>query len=104
MTIALISRRYKELYPFTPPPESFGPSFEPEVSAVPSIMGVDRIRGQLDGWTTKVFVVIVMLSATMFLFSQLPGLWCPTWFGVILQGFTYGSALLFYISGDEKQR
>ena len=53
-------------------------------------------------WVTRVFLTIVLLSAVIYLFSQCPGFRSPLWLGFVLQGFTYGSAYLFYVSdGNE---
>jgi hypothetical protein len=34
--------------------------------------------------------------------SQFPGIQSPYWLGIALQGFTYGSAALFYSSGGDE--
>jgi hypothetical protein len=53
----------------------------------------------LNTWTTRLFIAIVLQSAALFLVSQFPGIQSPLWLGIALQGFTYGSAALFYASG-----
>jgi len=53
-------------------------------------------------WTTRLFIGIVLQSAVLFLISQFPGIQSPYWLGMALQGFTYGSAALFYASGGDE--
>lgn len=55
----------------------------------------------LETWLTRIFVAIILQCATIFILSQLPGFKSPFWLGIVLQGFTYGSATLFYMSGRD---
>jgi len=58
----------------------------------------------LNTWATRIFVMIVLQCTALFLLSQFPGFQSPFWLGIALQGYTYGSAFLFYASGgDERQ-
>ena len=61
-----------------------------------------RSNGWIDTWVTRLFIGIVLISAAIFLISQCPGFQSPFWLGVVLQGFTYGSAALFYVSGGDE--
>jgi hypothetical protein len=57
---------------------------------------------RLNTWVTRLFIAIVLQCAALFLVSQFPGFQSPLWFGMALQGFTYGSAALFYASGGDE--
>ncbi|RLI09529.1 hypothetical protein DRO42_04010 [Candidatus Bathyarchaeota archaeon] len=58
-----------------------------------------RRRGsRLGPWVTRIFVAIVLQCAAIYLISAYPGTRSPFWLGIILQGFTYGSAAVFYAS------
>jgi hypothetical protein len=61
-----------------------------------------RSNGWIDTWVTRLFIAIVLISAAIFLISQCPGFQSPFWLGIVLQGFTYGSAALFYVSGGDE--
>lgn len=77
-------------------------------------VGILKTRNSLDGtylgrssgwigtWVTRLFIAIVLISAAIFLFSQCPGFQSPFWLGIVLQGFTYVSAALFYVSGGDE--
>lgn len=56
----------------------------------------------VDSWVTRLFIAIVLQCAALYLISQFPGVRSPFWLGVVLQGFTYGSAALFYASGGDE--
>lgn len=55
----------------------------------------------LSTWVTRIFIAIALQCAAIFLLSQFPGFQSPFWLGIVLQGYTYGSAFLFYASGWE---
>lgn len=57
---------------------------------------------RLNTWVTRLFIAIVLQCAALFLVSQFPGIQSPSWLGMVLQGFTYGSAALFYASGGDE--
>ena len=48
-------------------------------------------------WMTRIFVVIVLHCAILSLLSQHSAFQSPLWLGLILQGFTYASAFVYYI-------
>ena len=52
-------------------------------------------------WVTRIFIAIVLQCAALFLISQYPGVQSPFWLGIVLQGYTFVSAGLFYISGGD---
>lgn len=56
----------------------------------------------VDAWVTRLFIALVLLCAAFYLISQFPGVQSPFWLGIVLQGFTYGSAALFYASGGDE--
>ena len=63
-------------------------------------LGVANVsRTGVDRWVTRLFIAIVLQCAALYLMSQFPGMKSPFWLGIVLQGFTYGSAALFYASG-----
>ena len=55
-------------------------------------------RSRLSSWVTRIFVAIVLQCAAIYLISAYPGTRSPFWLGVILQGYTYGSAAVYYAS------
>jgi hypothetical protein len=57
---------------------------------------------RLNTWATRLFIAIVLQCAALFMVSQFPGIQSPFWLGIALQGFTYGSAALFYASGGDE--
>lgn len=64
---------------------------------------VDNSSGQsLNKWVTRIFIAIVLQCSALYLMSQYPGMKSPFWLGIVLQGFTYGSAALFYASGKKE--
>jgi len=64
---------------------------------------VDKGSGQsLNKWVARIFIAIVLQCAALYLMSQYPGMKSPFWLGIVLQGFTYGSAALFYASGQKE--
>lgn len=78
---------------------------EPGSTDVTPLYGYGRnvIRENWIGsWVTRVFISIVLLSAGIYLLSQFPSFQSPFWLGLVLQGFTFGSAYLFYASGDDE--
>jgi len=52
----------------------------------------------LSSWVNRIFIAIVLQCAAIYLISSYPGTRSPFWLGVILQGFTYGSAAVYYAS------
>lgn len=58
-----------------------------------------RRRGEgLSPWVTRIFIAIVLQCAAIYLISAYPGTESPFWLGIVLQGFTYGSAAVCYAS------
>jgi hypothetical protein len=68
----------------------------------PDAMFSERENDWISNWVTRLFIAIVLISATIYIVSQCPGFQSPFWLGFVLQGFTYGSAYLFYISGGDE--
>jgi len=68
----------------------------------PGVIFSERANDWLSTWVTRLFIAIVLISATIYLVSQCPGFQSPYWLGFVLQGFTYGSAYLFYVSGEDE--
>ena len=68
---------------------------------------LDAMPGLEDGatkaskWVTRIFIAIVLQCGGLYLISQFPGMNTPFWFGIALQGFSFCSAALFYISGGD---
>jgi hypothetical protein len=81
-----------------------GSSFsEGIITKYPAI--VESETGQFDGlnvWVTRIFIAIVLQCSALYLVSRFPGMESPFWFGIVLHGFTYGSAALFYASGKNE--
>ena len=71
-------------------------------SKKPGVIFSERKNNWISTWVTRLFVAIVLISATIYLVSQCPGFQSPFWLGFVLQGFTYGSAYLFYVSGGDE--
>ena len=71
-------------------------------SIVLSSMSMDEGFSWVNVWVTRLFIAIVLISAALFLVSQYPGLQSPFWLGLALQGFTYSSAFIFYVSGGDE--
>jgi len=66
---------------------------------------VESENEQYDGlnvWVTRIFIAIVLQCTALYLMSRFPGMESPFWLGIVLQGFTYGSAALFYASGKNE--
>jgi hypothetical protein len=64
---------------------------------------IDGDRGKaLNKWVNRIFIAIVLQCTALYLMSQYPGMESPFWLGIVLQGFTYGSAALFYASGQKE--
>lgn len=63
--------------------------------------GLDDGGERISKWVTRIFIAIVLQCGGLYLISQFPGINTPFWFGVALQGFSFGSAALFYISGGD---
>ena len=57
---------------------------------------------RLNTWVTRIFIAIVLQCTALYLMSRFPGMESPFWLGIALQGFTYGSAALFYASGKNE--
>jgi hypothetical protein len=55
-------------------------------------------RPKLNTWVTRIFIAIVLQCAAIYLISTFPGTRSPFWLGITLQGFTYGSAAVYYAS------
>jgi len=66
-----------------------------------SMPGLDDGGEMISKWVTRIFIAIVLQCGGLYLISQFPGVNTPFWFGVVLQGFSFGSAALFYISGGD---
>ena len=81
-----------------------GPSFSGGiVTKYPAI--AESMNEQFDGlnvWVTRIFIAIVLQCTALYLMSTFPGMESPFWLGIVLQGFTYGSAALFYASGKNE--
>jgi hypothetical protein len=54
--------------------------------------------GALNFLANLVFVAIVFICVGIYLLSMLPGISSPTWLGMVLQGFIYGTAAVYYLS------
>lgn len=52
-------------------------------------------------WITYIFIAIVLQSTGLYLISAYPGIKSPSWLGIILQGFIYGSAAIYLASRSE---
>jgi hypothetical protein len=63
---------------------------------------MEQSFGWISAWVMRLFIAIVLISAALYLVSQCPGFQSPFWLGIVLQGFTYGSAYLFYVSGGDE--
>lgn len=81
-----------------------GSSFSGEIiTKYPAI--AESENKQFDGlnvWVTRIFIAIVLQCTALYLMSTFPGMESPFWLGIVLQGFTYGSAALFYASGKNE--
>jgi hypothetical protein len=75
-------------------------TFEPPLPQPPFGSG-GGLPQWVNPWVTKLFIAIVLQCAALYLLSQFPGFECPFWLGIVLQGYTYGSAALFYASGRD---
>lgn len=53
---------------------------------------VGPTQSRLSTWATRIFIAIVLQCTAIYLISTYPGTKSPLWLGIILQGFTYGSA------------
>lgn len=80
---------------------SLGAGLPSGYPTVGELIDVDRGQG-LNKWVTRIFIAIVLQCAALYLMSQYPGMESPFWLGIVLQGFTYGSAALFYASGQKE--
>jgi hypothetical protein len=65
--------------------------------------GLDDVGKKASRWVTRIFIAIVLQCGGLYLISQFPGMNSPFWFGIALQGFSFGSAALFYISGGDEE-
>ncbi len=92
-----------DLYRKVSPPrfDALSAGYVTSVQALPKTSNLNMECYSLDTWLTRIFVAIVLQCAALFILSQLPGFKSPFWLGIVLQGFTYGSATLFYMSGKE---
>jgi hypothetical protein len=57
---------------------------------------------RLNIWVSRIFIAIVLQCTALYLMSRFPGTESPFWLGIVLQGFTYSSAALFYASGKNE--
>jgi len=64
--------------------------------------GLDDDGEGMSKWVTRIFIAIVLQCGGLYLISQFPGMNTPFWFGIVLQGFSFSSAALFYISGGDE--
>ena len=62
-----------------------------------AIAGATR-QPKLNTWVNRIFIAIVLQCAAIYLISAYPGTRSPFWLGITLQGFTYGSAAVYYAS------
>jgi len=51
----------------------------------------------VDKLMSRTFVAIPILGALLYLISHLPGFTSPSWFNILLQFITYGSAAILYL-------
>ena len=75
-------------------------TFEPPLPQPPFGPG-GGLPQWLNPWVTRLFIAIVLQCAALYLLSQFPSFESPFWLGIVLQGYTYGSAALFYASGRD---
>jgi len=75
-----------------------------QVPRSPIAITVGRDNSVISTWVTHLFIAMVLISAAIYLISQCPGFQSPSWLGLVLQGFTYGSAYLFYASGGDESK
>lgn len=66
--------------------------------------GLEEEGSRASKWVTRIFIAIAVQCGGLYLISQYPGINAPFWFGIALQGFSFGSAALFYISGGDEER
>jgi hypothetical protein len=52
----------------------------------------------LSRWATCIFVILVLYCVVVSLLSQHPAFQSPLWLSLLLQGFTYVSAFIYWIS------
>jgi len=92
-----------DLYGKVSPPhfDALSAGYVISVQALPKTPDPKKECYSLETWLTRIFVAIVLQCATLFILSQLPGFKSPVWLGIVLQGFTYGSTTLFYMSGRD---
>ena len=84
-----------------PPFDPLSKGYVFSVQAIPRTSDSNKGGYRLETWLARIFVAIVLQCAALFILSQLPGFKSPSWLGIVLQGFTYGSATLFYMSGRD---
>ena len=65
--------------------------------------GIEEEGNTTSKWVTQIFIAIVVQCGGLYLISQYPGINAPFWFGIALQGFSFGSAALFYITGGDEE-
>lgn len=82
-----------------PPNNPFSENYFIPVQAPSRTSSLNEGGYSIDTWPTRIFIAIVLQCVALFLLSQLPGFQSPFWLGIVLQGYTYGSAALFYASG-----
>lgn len=66
-----------------------------------------RSRVRLRLWSrvaTRTYVVMVLLSAALYLISRVPGVESPFWFSPVLSAFTFVSAYLVYKTWQRGER
>jgi hypothetical protein len=68
-----------------------------------AMAGLGDVGKKASKWVTRIFIAIVLQCGGLYLISQFPGMNSPFWFGIALQGFSFGSAALFYISGGDEE-
>jgi hypothetical protein len=56
----------------------------------------------IDPWMDRLLVATILLSSITSLLSSIPGVERPSWLFLVLQGFTYTSAALYYASLREE--
>ncbi|MFB0543894.1 MAG: hypothetical protein ACETVR_03845 [Candidatus Bathyarchaeia archaeon] len=60
--------------------------------------GETRLGVDLSTWMTRVFITTVLQCALLSLLSQWPASQTPLWLCPLLQGITYASAAVYYLS------
>ncbi len=78
--------------------DPFSKSYITPVQALSRTTSLNKNGYSVNAWATRTFIAIILLCVALFLLSQLPGFQSPFWLGIVLQGYTYCSAALFFAS------